>query len=120
MKILDLGQCGFDGPNIKAVLQEQLGATVVNASTAQAAGQKLDGGAFDLILVNRVFAADDASGLDWIRQYKSEGGQTPVMLVSDHADAQKQAQQLGAVPGFGKANLEAEETLEKIRSAAQK
>ena len=116
-RILDIGQCGFDGPAIRQVLRERLGADVTDAATAAAADRLLGESGFDLILVNRVFASDRDSGLDWIERYKTGGGETPVMLVSDLADAQQTAVRSGAVRGFGKSRLRADETLDSIRDA---
>jgi hypothetical protein len=39
------------------------------------------------------------------------------MLVSDQPDAQQQAAALGALPGFGKSNLESEDTVNLLRNA---
>jgi len=39
----------------------------------------------------------------------------PVMLVSNFADAQAQAVESGALPGFGKAALNAPETLARLK-----
>ena len=116
-KILDVGQCGVDGPAIRHMLQDELGANVVDAPTADVADAKLAESDFDLILVNRVFAKDDASGLDWIETYKTGGGDVPVMLVSDKDDAQAAAEELGATRGFGKSEMDDAATVEVIRGA---
>ncbi len=115
--ILDVGMCGFDGPRIKELLKERIGATVVQAATASEAFEQLDKGRFDLILVNRIFAANGDSGLKLIQELKSAGTTTPVMLVSDHEDAQAKAAALGAVPGFGKSELEEHQTFQLIQDA---
>jgi CheY-like chemotaxis protein len=59
------------------------------------------------VLVNRVLDADGSSGLELIRALKAEEQlrDVPVLLVSNYEDAQAQAVQAGAVPGFGKAEL---------------
>jgi two-component system chemotaxis response regulator CheY len=69
--------------------------------------------------VNRVSDADGSPGIELIRALKADPGLAgvPVMLVSNYADAQAQAVALGALPGFGKADLTAPETTEKLRSA---
>ena len=114
-KILDVGQCAMDGPALKKLLQSRLDASVTDAATGDAADRKLAEGDFDLILVNRVFDKDDASGLDWIEHYKQAGGTAPVMLVSDKDDAQASAEKLGAARGFGKSTMKDQSTLDLIR-----
>jgi hypothetical protein len=52
-----------------------------------------------------------------IRAIKAEPttAAVPVMLVSNYPEYQTQAATLGAVPGFGKADLNRPETLEKLK-----
>jgi len=119
IKILDVGQCGFDGPRMSQLLRERLNATVDCAGTAEEAARRLNDGKYDLVLVNRVLAQDGASGVNLIRELIKSGSKTPLMLVSDHKDAQDSAVSFGAVRGFGKAALEEPETFELIRNAAR-
>ena len=73
--------------------------------------------AFALVLVNRVLDADGDSGVDLIRQIKTDETlrTTPVLLVSNYADAQKEAVAAGAEAGFGKAELGQPAMLERVR-----
>lgn len=119
IRILDVGQCGVDGPAISRLLHEQLGAKVDSAPTADEARQKLADGHYHLVLVNRVFAADGSSGVDLIREFVDEAAPGRVMLVSDHTDAQEQAVAQGAIPGFGKSQLDNPQTLDLIADAAK-
>jgi hypothetical protein len=57
---------------------------------------------------------DSASGLDVVSELIAEHPHTPVMLVSDLPEAQAAAVERGAVPGFGKSELESVETLERL------
>src|SRR5258706_7999011 len=118
IKILDVGQCGFDGPRMSRLLREKLDATVDCAATEQDATRHLASGKYNLVLVNRILAADGASGVELIRTLIKSGCTIPLMLVSDHTDAQDIAVTHGAVRGFGKAVLEQPETFELIRNAA--
>jgi CheY-like chemotaxis protein len=108
-RVLSVGQCAADHGSIERTLQRAFGADVVAADTAAEALTELRGPepSFALVLVNRVFDADDGSGLELIRRIKDEGElrATPVMLVSNLADAQAAAEAAGAAPGFGKAEL---------------
>ena len=114
-KVLSVGQCAMDHGSISRALQGGFGADVTPAATADEALAALRGGGFALVLVNRVFDANGDSGLDFIRRMKSETPNVPVMLVSNFADAQAQAVESGALPGFGKAALNAPETLARLK-----
>lgn len=103
-KVLSVGQCDFDHGNISARLKSLFGATLVPVDDAPGALAQLARERFDLVLVNRVFDADGGSGLDLIREL-NQSQHPPRMLVSNFADAQDQAVALGAVRGFGKADL---------------
>jgi CheY-like chemotaxis protein len=106
-RILSIGQCSFDHGSIVRHLGQIYGAEVAGADTKGQALVTLRAGEFDLVLVNRVLDADGTSGLDLIRAIKAEPDLAglPVMLVSNHEDAQSEAQSVGALPGFGKADL---------------
>ena len=117
-RILDVGQCGFDGPRIEGLLQSKLSATVDRAATGADARRQLAAHRYDVVLVNRVLAVDHASGVDLIAELAAGQDAPPFMLVSDRADAQEAAVAAGAVPGFGKAALGDPETYELIRQAA--
>jgi len=115
-RVLSVGQCFADHSSISRVLQ-QLQAQVVRSDTAEDALDQLRGGQFDLVLVNRVFDYDGDSGLEVIRRIKADEKlqSTPVMLVSNYEDAQRQAADLGALPGFGKAALGTAPMLARVR-----
>jgi len=117
MRILDVGQCGIDGPAIAGLLREKLGAKVDTAPTADDARSELAEHDYDLVLVNRVFAADGSKGLDLIDEFVRQASPAPVMLVSDREDAQSAAIAKGAIRGFGKSALDDEATLNVIESA---
>jgi CheY-like chemotaxis protein len=106
-RILDVGQCGLDHGNIARHLSKSYGAEVALADTKGQAMATLRTGEFDLVLVNRVLDLDGTSGLEVIRSIKADPdvSHVPVMLVSNYPDAQAEARTLGALPGFGKADL---------------
>lgn len=118
MKILDVGQCGVDGPRMMDLFKAKLGAQVENAGDAREASRKIQQGAYDIVLINREFAADGGSGIELIRSLRETGVDVPLMLVSDHDDAQEEAVAAGAARGFGKSALSEPATLELIRSTA--
>ena len=119
LQILDVGQCGFDGPRMAQLFREQLHAHVDSADTLGEAVEQVAAHDYDLVLVNRILNADGSSGLDVIRALLAGDDTLPVMLVSDRKDAQAAAEKLGALPGFGKAQLEDPATLEHLARYAR-
>ena len=115
--VLDVGQCDMDHGAIAAMLHRAFGAKVDRAHGAADACAAFNSGRYDLILVNRIFDRDGDQGLDLVRRLKANAGSAhvPVMLVSNFADAQQAAVAAGAVTGFGKAALDARETIELLR-----
>ena len=113
-RILNVGQCHIDGPWMKRVLEGRLGAVVDGADSPQEAADQARRHRYQLILVNRELAHDTASGLDVVSELIAGNPRTPVMLVSDLPEAQAAAVEQGAVPGFGKSELETVETLERL------
>jgi CheY-like chemotaxis protein len=116
-QVLNVGQCDYDHCNIQTFIQSHFDATVSSAGSyaeAQSAAQET---VWDLILVNRVLDADGKSGLELIKNLKSDPvtRSLPVMLVSNFADAQMAAVEAGALPGFGKAMLTAPATLDELK-----
>ena len=71
---------------------------------------------FDLVMINRLLDADGTPGKDILTKLKTlpSTAEVPVMIVSNFEDAQQDAVKLGAVPGFGKAAIDAPETLSTL------
>jgi len=115
-RVLSVGQCSADHYSIERLLTTRFGAAVLPAHTGRAALELLRDGPIDLVLVNRLFDHDGSSGLDFITRLKGDASlrAVPVMLVSNHEDAQRQAVERGALPGFGKAALADPETIDRL------
>lgn len=115
-RVLDVGQCDMDHANISRMLKESFGAIVDRAKSIEQVMYMTGFYDYDLVLVNRIFDADGAEGLDLIRQMKAAENlrETPVMLVSNFEEAQAEAQQAGAIKGFGKNAIGTPETIECI------
>jgi CheY-like chemotaxis protein len=103
-RVLSVGQCAADHGALTARLRQLFEAEVIPADSEQEALGRLEQEAFALVLVNRVFDANGASGIDFLKRVK-EKSEVPVMLVSNYEDAQRDAVAAGALPGFGKAAL---------------
>ena len=115
-RVLNVGNCSLDHDAIRRLIEDNFDADIVAAQGTDDALEALRRAPFDLVLANRKFAPSAALGIDLIRQMKSDPqlGTTPVMLVSNYPDAQQEAVAAGAEPGFGKAELDREETRQKL------
>ena len=115
-RVLSVGQCGADHRKIARTLQP-FNVEIVSADTTAEALAKMREKPFALVLANRVYDADGSSGLELVRQIKGDVAlrAVPVMLVSNHEDAQMEAVQAGAVPGFGKSALYGPLVAERVR-----
>ena len=116
-RVLSVGQCFADHSSLSRTLKQHFDAEVVPADGAAEALGLLEQQKFDLVLVNRVFDANGAAGLDLIRQLTQRPPEAivPVMLVSNYEEAQREAVAAGARPGFGKAALGQPQTLARLK-----
>ena len=116
-KILNVGQCQADHNSIRQFVQAEFGAEAEYCADISAAMKRLCEQKFDLVLVNRIIDATLDEGSELIQQVKESEflRDVPVMMVSNFDSAQIAATDLGAVPGFGKAHLEENETRELLR-----
>lgn len=79
-------------------------------------------GACDLLLINRVLDGDfdDEGGIAMIRRLgvgRAAGARPALMLVSNFPEAQAEAVGAGAVPGFGKTEMNTARGAERLRGA---
>jgi len=116
--VLNVGQCSYDHGQISRMLQAGFDVQVEAAGTFAATWAAVERQAYDLILINRVLDRDGASGLDLVKELKAKPAtaEIPVMLVSNYADAQDSAVQLGALPGFGKSDLGTKAVTQRLAS----
>ena len=110
-RVMSIGQCSFDDGAISRSLSRHFDADLVRYADGEAALEAIQAEPWDLVLVNRKLDRDGSDGMAVIRQLKAETATAgekavPVMLVSNFAEAQQQAEAAGAVPGFGKSDLE--------------
>ncbi len=115
--VLNVGQCQADHNSIRHFVQAEFGADAEYCADISAAMKRLCEHKFDLVLVNRIIDATLDEGSELIQQMKESEflRDVPVMMVSNFDSAQITATDLGAVPGFGKAHLEENETRELLR-----
>lgn len=116
-RILLVGHCGVDGPRLKAELSKAIpSATVERINSDAALRAALEKGEA-LLLVNREPVGFDGEGVDLIRQVKAGHPGVKTMLVSDKSDAQRDAEQAGAMKGFGKSQMGSQRLAEHITRA---
>ncbi len=120
-----VGHCGFDSSSLTRLAQQLApNAQVLRINDQQSLDQIASQVASQdtLLLVNRVldghFTAGE-SGIDLIRSLAQREHVSPMMLVSNYADAQEQAVQAGALPGFGKSDMNSPQTVDRLRKVIE-
>ena len=112
--VLSLGQCTFDHAQLDRAFRDL--AKIIPVSDEKGALKLLEQKPFDLVLVNREFDEDGASGIEFIKNciplLNAKG--IPAMLVSNFPEAQAQAINAGALAGFGKAELSTKKMAEVL------
>lgn len=117
-KVLSVGQCRPDHAAISHFLTSNFEVEVVSADFREDTLRVLSEQQIDLVLINRKLDADYSDGMEILRNIKEDASTAavPVMLVSNFPEWQEKAVEFGAVPGFGKAELNAAETVERVRA----
>ncbi len=119
-KVALVGHCGPDSYLLESTVHKALpDAEIIKLNDERRLREQLL--ELSLLLVNRMLdgSFDDPSGIALIGRLAREEEAPPAILVSNFADAQAEAENAGASPGFGKNDLYDEETLERIRSAVR-
>ncbi|MCC6508321.1 MAG: response regulator [Pirellulaceae bacterium] len=98
------------------MLKRNFNAETVEAATASETLERLAREKFDLVLVNRKLDHDYSDGIEIIKLIKSqpELATIPVMLITNSPDHQELAVAAGALPGFGKLELNTETTHQRL------
>lgn len=115
-RVLDVGNCGPDHGSIKTLVARHFDADAVQADDHVSAVAELEKGSFDLVLVNRLMDVDGSSGIEIVKSIVEQFGQTPVMMITNFAEHQQAAISAGAVPGFGKAQLDSPATVQLLQT----
>lgn len=116
-RVLDVGNCDLDFTNISELLRDRFAAEVQRAHTKADALAALQRDKFDLVTINRLLDRDGSEGIEIIKAIKDDPSlaEIPVMLITNYPQQQQVAREAGAVPGFGKAALQAAETVELLK-----
>lgn len=115
-RVLDGRNCGPDFSSIKAFLTKNFDCTLDQAHGMEDSLAAAEGN-FDLVLINRKLDRDYSDGIEILREIKADAvlKDIPVMLITNHAEHQDAAMELGAKRGFGKLEFGNPETLEKLQ-----
>jgi CheY-like chemotaxis protein len=115
-RVLDVGNCVPDHAAIRGMLERSFGADVVQADGPDDALAVLRKESFDLVLVNRKLDQDYSDGLEVIKAIKADVKLAPVpcMLVTNYPDQQQAAVAAGAEYGFGKKEVNNEQTRARL------
>jgi two-component system, chemotaxis family, chemotaxis protein CheY len=116
-----VGHCGADASSLKRFVSKvDKGASVVRVNDEASLRDSIDSAA--VMLVNRALdgSLGTSSGVELIRTLASNRGNSPLpalLLVSNYADAQEEAEAAGAMPGFGKSDLRGSEAASRLEAA---
>lgn len=115
-RVLSVGQCIPDDGAILQFLSSHFDVQMIRATDKNDALARIQSEAFDLILVNRKLDIDYTDGMEIIQaiQKDPDSNTTPVMLISNYADAQEKAIQAGAEHGFGKMEYNDPKVVERL------
>jgi CheY-like chemotaxis protein len=120
LRIVLVGHCGPDAFMLRSAVGRAVsGASVEMVSDRVALDRAKEGAA--VLLVNRVLDGefDGLGGIELIRELASarESGGPAIMLVSNLPEAQAEAEEAGAAPGFGKKDANSELARRRLAQA---
>ena len=115
-RVLDVGNCVPDHAAIRGMLTKSFGADVSQTDGSSDTLALLRKEPFDLVLVNRKLDQDYSDGLEIIKAIKADPqlAATPCMLITNYPDQQQVAVAAGAEYGFGKKELYAPATQQRL------
>lgn len=115
-QVILVGHCGADSGTLSVVIgRASPNMAVLRVNDASSLDRAVT--ADTLLLVNRVLdgSFSDAGGIELIRRVRARAGAPAAILISNYADAQRDAEQAGALPGFGKSQAWDESTVQMLR-----
>ncbi len=118
-KVVLVGHCGPDSSYLRiAVGRAGKGVQVLAADDETELSRHLQNGV-DLLLLNRQldYGFDENEGVALIRRLRAAHPNVKTMLVSNYPDAQAAAVAEGALPGFGKRDVNSPRVAGLLRDA---
>jgi two-component system, response regulator, stage 0 sporulation protein F len=115
-KVLSVGQCNPDHNTLRNYLETFFDCEIVRIDSTSEALVELEKKSYDLVLVNRKLDVDYSDGTILIAEMQRNSIMklTPIMLISNYPEFQKEAILLGAVPGIGKLEYGKESAFQKV------
>ena len=115
-----VGHCSHDSGMLSRVIQQACPGVRVASAHNRAEIASLAGPR--VLLVNRALDGDFSveTGVDLIRQFATENAAPVMLLISNYEDAQAAAVAVGALPGFGKSQLQQPATKQALVDALQR
>ncbi len=114
--VLIVGHCDLDHPKITSLINKNFSANVIRLKYFKETIRYMEMHDCDLVIINRIGAFDQESGLELIKEIKQEGRfNVPLMMITNYKDQMDIAVKIGAVPGYGKDSLYDIETIELLR-----
>ncbi len=116
-----VGHCGADCWMLSRTIEQTLPEAQIVEANSDADLEAL-AQAGDVWLVNRVLDGrfDARGGIELIRNLNAGDAGPRAVLISNYADSQSEAEAAGALPGFGKSQLNSPATIERLRELAQR
>ena len=113
--VLIIGHCDLDNPQITSLIENNFSAKATRLKMSKDAVGYLEKQDYDLVIINRIGAFDQESGLELIKAIKQDGRfKIPLMMVTNYKDQMEEAIKCGAVPGYGKDKLHDKDTIELL------
>ncbi len=114
--VLIIGHCDLDHPQITSLIEKNFSANVTRLKQLNEAIGFLENHDYNLVIINRIGAFDQESGLELIKEIKQDKRfNVPLMMVTNYKEQMDAAIKTGAVPGYGKDKLYDVKTLELLR-----
>lgn len=116
-----VGHCGPDSWMLKSMVQRTLpNAEISMINSAEQLWS--ESATLQVLLINRVLEGEfpSKSGIELIRALTEKSKSSTVLqalLISNFPDAQAEAEAVGALPGFGKSELNQPAAADKLRAA---
>lgn len=116
-----VGHCGADAMSLQMAIKAAVddAASLKIRTAVHTDDNVLNAGSETLLLINRELGnvLNRKTGVELIRQLKQRDDPPRMMLISNYADAQADAQAAGALPGFGKSHIHSPDTKAKLEAA---
>ncbi|QQE12903.1 hypothetical protein JD969_05425 [Planctomycetota bacterium] len=118
-QIVLVGHCSFDTGSLYSFIQQSTDTPIKSANNDQDIQEIATPDS--LLLVNRVLPGsfNTDSGIELIKQLSQSDSPPRMILISDLSEAQQLAEDAGALPGFGKGQLNDEFASDRFTTALQ-